>query len=497
MIKAMKELEKLQPPKATALQQFNTSITDLSQSVGDNLLPALTPLIQGLTAIAEMFGKLPQPIQTTIIGITAFGLAIGALKFAGVLGGIGQMIGLLGKLGGVIAQTKLAATLAGAAGAVVPAVTTALTGLLTWMATTFVPAMVAFFSGPVGWIALGVAALIAGIIIFREPIEKFLSWVFEKIAEFWKGVWDFIYGTQIKPWVDLWNNHLKKPITDFSNDIIKGLQNTWKAIVDFANTDFSKKWNDVWTGLQKAPENVKNSVTRWFTDAANTISRYWGLVAGEIQQTWDNVTRFMGNGWRLMMSGVRKVLNDIIGIWNLVADKTQGLPGFARIPRINPIPEPPPVPGFADGGYIDRPTLGLIGENPRNPREYIIPEGGMDRAVAGWRAGLRGDALVQAWQSPGLSPGSSMSPSPVGAIGGSAAMAALGDVSVSTGPIEISVTGGTVILPDGREMVTLAQAREIALATVKAAAPGLVRASVQASGQLQRSAAGRASYGLS
>lgn len=172
------------------------------------------------------------------------------------------------------------------------------------------------------------------------------------------------------------------------------------------------------------------------------------------------------------------MLNDVINVWNGIAGRTRGLPGFAQLPSIPLIPEPQE---FARGGFVNRPTLGLVGEG-RNPREYIIPEGGMDAAAAGWQAGLRGNQLVQAWQSPGLAPGRATS----SAAGGG-----------GMGPVQITVTGGTVMLPDGRQAVTLEQVEAIASQITRLAAPGIVRASVQATGQLMAGAAGRSRYGLS
>jgi hypothetical protein len=119
-----------------------------------------------------------------------------------------------------------------------------------------------------------------------------------------------------------------------------------------------------------------------------------------------------------MTDGLTAKLNDILSLWNRVAEGVNKLPTPFKLPIV-PLFERQQIPGFARGGYIDKPTLGMIGEG-RNPREYVIPEGGMGAAADGWRQGLRGDALVAAWQSPGLAPGrASMEPSG-GGMGGQA-----------------------------------------------------------------------------
>ena len=357
------------------------------------------------------------------------------------------------------------------------AIRVALTSLIAWMAGTFVPAMVAFFSGPVGWIALGVAALIAGIIFFREPIMNFLGWAFEQIGKFWEGVWSFIYDTQLKHWVDLFNNPdlLRKPLTEFGafmSDLFKKL---WSGIIDWVNKNFLKRWDTIWDGIQKSPERVKNTVSKWFSDLYKFTIDTWNNIPALLQGVWQNVTDGMSRTWRTMTSGVRNMINSVIGLWNSIARKTTGFAGLS-LPIIAPIPD---TPAFARGGFVSQPTMGLIGEG-RNPREYVIPEGGMDAAAAGWQAGLRGNQLVAAWQSPGLAPGRATT---TGAM--------------ASGPVQITITGGTVQLPDGRQAVTLDQVEAIATAITRAAAPGIVRASVQASGGVMTSAAGRARYGLS
>ena len=49
------------------------------------------------------------------------------------------------------------------------------------------------------------------------------------------------------------------------------------------------------------------------------------------------------------------------------------------------------MPKFARGGFVNRPTLGLVGEAGR---EYIIPESKMAAASSSFLAGARGSAVL-------------------------------------------------------------------------------------------------------
>ena len=57
-----------------ATRRFNAALEDFSATVGAELLPALTPLINKATEILKLFGELPGPVKTTavaILGLTA------------------------------------------------------------------------------------------------------------------------------------------------------------------------------------------------------------------------------------------------------------------------------------------------------------------------------------------------------------------------------------------------------------------------------------------
>jgi hypothetical protein len=84
--------------------------------------------------------------------------------------------------------------------------------------------------------------------------------------------------------------------------------------------------------------------------------------------------------------------------------------------------------GFAEGGYVDRPTDALIGE--RGESEYVIPESKMGNAIKRYARGARGESVVE-----GSSETSAAGKKRSGAI-----------VNISTGP---------VMQMDGQDYVTV------------------------------------------
>jgi tape measure domain-containing protein len=173
MIRAAAELNKIVPPPPTSMQEFDKALKDLRTELGENLLPILTPFVQGMTTLVKAFAGLPEPIQTAAIALVAFAVAAGPV--ASVITGIGQAMMIIGSL-------SIGATIAGWLGALAPAlagITAALGGLLTWIGATFIPALLAFFSGPVGWTVLAVAAVVAMAIAFREPLMQFAAWLWD------------------------------------------------------------------------------------------------------------------------------------------------------------------------------------------------------------------------------------------------------------------------------------------------------------------------------
>ena len=344
--------------------KMQAKIGAIGGMVAQILMPAMEAVTNTMTVVLDLFIKLPGPIQGIIGAIGILSIAMLALAPA---------MAAIVTIGTSLAGLGIGATIAGWAGAIVPAVagiTTALSGLLAWMTSSLLPGLITFFSGPVGWTVLAVAAVVAMAIAFREPIGKFFTWLGEAVgkvidsiagwlepigkalSEFWaasltaagkffeglgksftdglKAASDILYNVFVKPFIDLWDNVLRDPISDMLSWLSQTFRGPFEAVVNFIRGIFN--------GLLQSIENGIN--------------------------------------------GAIGAVNRLIGAYNSLPVRVGTLP---YVPTVD-------IPQFAQGGVVDRPTLAMVGEG--GEREYIIPESKMAAASARYLSGGRGDAVL-------------------------------------------------------------------------------------------------------
>jgi tape measure domain-containing protein len=76
LIKAAAELNKLVPPPPTAMQRFTAAIEDLRTEIGVQLLPIITPFVEGLTKALKAASDLPGPLKAAAVAFGTFGVGI-------------------------------------------------------------------------------------------------------------------------------------------------------------------------------------------------------------------------------------------------------------------------------------------------------------------------------------------------------------------------------------------------------------------------------------
>ena len=282
------------------------------------LLPALELVVDGITAVIDVIGNLPEPIQA-IIGLFA-GLAIAVTALAPALS--------------LLAGTGLWTT-----------ITTAFTGFLTFMGTTFAPAMLAFFSGPAGWITLAVIAVGAMAIAFREPIGQFIGWMGEQLSGLGKMIAEALLGI---------GKAVYNAVDGVNKSIREGITIAWKWL------------GEQFKGLGSMIGNLYDGAVSLFGKLGDALSKPFEAAAGTIKSVLRSVLSFSAN----VINGFLGVINQMISAVNSVAGRLNlpQLPTFGAVQ----------VPSFEGGGYTgNAPRSGGIdgrGGFPAilHPRETVI-----------------------------------------------------------------------------------------------------------------------------
>jgi hypothetical protein len=184
------EFKKRLETTAAQMQLAQNGLTELSITFGESFLPAIN-------AVLGLFAPLVRGFTWLITNVPLLGPAIAVVSSAFVaLVALAPFISSFITLMGQLAGLKIGATIAGWLGAIGPAIVgikAAFAGLLAFLTGTLLPGLLAFFSGPVGWTVLAVAAVVAMAIAFRKPLGDFLNWLWEwgkPISNFWKNLWD-------------------------------------------------------------------------------------------------------------------------------------------------------------------------------------------------------------------------------------------------------------------------------------------------------------------
>ena len=301
---------------ARLADQFNDKTVELmanmmqiSVKLGTALMPVLSTITDLVIRLATGFSSLPDWMQGTIAAVGGLVIALGPL--VQILSG--AMVVIKG-----IAALQLGATIASWGAALGPAmgvISAAFSGLLAFLSGTVLPALLAFFSGPVGWTVLAVAAVVAMAIAFREPLGKFITWLGSVFKKGWDG---FV------------SNILEKPVKAY----FKWWRSNWESAVKFVTALFS----GIGTAL-KAPLDGIASIFR------NTLR----LVFRSLENAF--------NGFVVKY-------NNLVG--NIRKSGFGGLLGLIpTIPLLN-------IPKFAEGGLVTKPTIAMVGEGGQN--EFILPE---------------------------------------------------------------------------------------------------------------------------
>ena len=274
------------------IDTFNGSMEILKGSIGlafielgEKFAPAIKLVGKGITKLVNVFIKLPEPIQTGIaivIGLSTALLGI-ATAIGFLIGPITAFAGLF-TTGGILfgAMTWLKITFA-----LLPDL---LIGFASTITTTVIPTIWAFSSAllanPITWIVIGIASLIAGIILlvknwdlvtqsvvnFGLKVKEFLSPAFDFVKEKFYSIVNFFKN------FNLWEIISNNMIAGF-NLVIQSVINFGLKIKEFLSPafDFVKgKFYGIVNFFEdfNLGEIISNSITSGFDLVTSTMDKF-------------------------------------------------------------------------------------------------------------------------------------------------------------------------------------------------------------------------------
>lgn len=241
------------------MRAFMTETKNLSNSLGEVLLPVITPLLSSLNGLIKAFSNLSPAAQKTIVAVAAIAAAMGpVLIITGkVITSVGAIMGVFGKLA-----------------AFLPSLGTAFTVL----------------TGPIGIVIAAVAALAAGVYLVIK------NW--DKIKEFFSGLWETVKNIFSSAW---------EAITNFLSGALQGIINLFMRYHPIGI--IISQWDEIKAYIGAAWENIKTAAGNALQTIISLFKQY--TPVGIVISQWDGIKNAISSKINAAKDAVRNALDAI------------------------------------------------------------------------------------------------------------------------------------------------------------------------------------------
>lgn len=304
-----------------SVQEFKSSLNSLSISLGQKLLPTLTPVIKGLTSMVNRFAKLPSPVKNSILVLTGLAAILGPMTI-----GIAALITSIGKIKSVMTGLSIVKKIKDIANSF---------KLLTILNPTTL--------GIGAVIALGVAFVLAYKKI--KPFREFINGIGRGIIKSLRPVINMV-GTIGNSFKKLFNA-MKKYFSENGLSFLQAFANVFKVVA----VSIGASMSGIIVTIRVALNLIKNIFsTTWgsieqivggvFTAIGGLLKVFAGLFTGNWQLLWSGVKDIFSGIWDSFKGIVGGVINIIIGIVNSGIDGINWLLdkfGAKQVKKLSPV----------------------------------------------------------------------------------------------------------------------------------------------------------------
>ena len=315
---------------ANSIKIFKASVQDLATSIGTNLLPIITPIVQKITEWVNKFNELPEPAQKVI---TIIGLIVAA---------VGPLLIVLG-------------TLISSIGAIIGA------------APAIVGAMGTFIAGAAPVIAAVVALIAVGVALYKnwDTIMAHL----EQLRQFMITTWDNIKAT------------VTNLVTRLMTTVVglwTTLRNSVSSIISTIRNTVVSTWDNIKSNVTGTVTNMKKSVTGTIDALKSSLSSAWDSIKSTVSSAWNTIKSNMTTPIEDAKSVLLGIVNTIkgwfpISLGNLFTFKLPHIDIGSKTVKVGNQDVTVPTFGiswYAKGGVFDGAQVIGVGEN--GP-EAVVP----------------------------------------------------------------------------------------------------------------------------
>lgn len=285
-----------------AADAASDSFAGKAQSAMRELQSAIEPLGQPLLNIATNVAGVVRSFGEWFDGIGEGG-QMAVLAIAGILAAIGPVLSVAGNLV-----------------AVIPAITTALSGA-GGAAGLFGGALTAL-TGPVGIVVGVLAGLTAAIVYLWNTNEGFRT----AVSEAWNAIWGTIQGViaQLQPYVQQAWEAISNAVTQAMNVIMPIVSAGFQFIIAVAVPILQQLLQNVGNTFQV----ILSTITGVMNGIAQIIQGAWSLIQGIFQTVLGLINGIVTGDFSQMQAGIQGIMSGITGIisgaWNVITSVVGG-----------------------------------------------------------------------------------------------------------------------------------------------------------------------------
>lgn len=302
------------------LERGKRAFEDLSQSVVETFLPALTPIVEKLPGMFEMVAPIVQGAATAVMQ-----------AFTGIWDAGQNVVTFL-------KEHETTAKILGITLGILVA------GLIVWTAVQWA-LNAAMAANPISLIIIGIAALIVAILFLVANWDQvvafitqiwggFVNWligIITNVAVWWLGVWQGILGFI----TGVWNNivsFVQNAALTLALVILIGLnmaQNWVNSVLNAIGGFFTSIWNNIVNFVRSSAIAIAlvilvglNMAQNWVSSVLNAIGGFFSgmfnLYLSIVRNVFNFIVGAVSGGLNAAYGVVTGVLSAISGFWNSV-----------------------------------------------------------------------------------------------------------------------------------------------------------------------------------